>query len=919
MNFTDRNDFIKRGDFYRFNTESGPSIVFMPSPGSATVAVYVFVKGGIRDEIQEANGLSHLCEHMVFNGTSRMDQRELFHRITETGAYFNAFTRRDYTLYYAVFPVEFTLDSLDLLSSMLFQSRMDRESFEKEKFIISQEIRESSLRDDYHPEKLFLKEMFKGSPYSLPVLGTEETLQNITPEQLTGYYREKYVPSNLRILVMGDLPEYKARRYCRYFFYEKHINAGGTTAVPGEENLSCNIGLCADEIPAPAFNFAEKVALIKKQLNTQKNYVYLAIEAPGTESPDFLPFNLFSELIYTGGSLSLENRMRNQLKENFRELYITYLFWKDRGLLVFRILTGKGFSPEKTLNILTEQLVEIPDSPIPQKDLNEFLITEEANRCYGKEKIDLYGLLEAQSFINMDFEMFANFIDDIKTVTPDKIRKTAKEILSSGRYLAFAAGDFGDNEIKEKPGLLLSIPKTKSTGKETEFHLDQKPGKILALENSGFSLQPENRINKHDDSNPKAAKVFKLNSGINLILECHPGSKVFALCLCSPDRRLYETPGKKGIGELTASLMPDGCSGLSRGEFISRLNGMGAILKTSMRKSGNEDNYNINEQSVIRFETLNRFAEDGIKLVADIVMNPNFHEEDIAVRKGQLMTLINENGKKSITYARQLFYEKITGCHPYSTSPLGEIEDIKSITRKDLLDFRNKIFNPANITIAIETSLPEEQVINQMEEAFSVMQHSDINKNDSTFVSIPQFNPPVYGKFQHLSGSEISAIVMGFPLNVPPEDEAAFNIAFSLLSSSISYQLREKQGFVYSVRTTYEKTRYGNFIISSLETSRENCEMAANSLREIITTFYREFVTADDVKRITGNFRGRIRMARLSSVNRAFYLTQNRILNEPLNYPEILLKQMEKLTPYQVGDVLKSYLNNEEIVEVIVF
>ena len=456
----------------------------------------------------------------------------------------------------------------------------------------------------------------------------------------------------------------------------------------------------------------------------------------------------------------------------------------------------------------------------------------------------------------------------------------------------------------------------------------------------------------------------KLNNGMTVILENRPDSGVFALCLCAPDRCIYELPDKNGVGEMLANLMSDGCRGLSRGEFFSQLNSMGIILRTSLRKSLSEDNYFNNEQSVIRLETMNRFAEKSVNLLRDIVMEPNLTDDDIVIRRGQLITLLNEESIKPLSHARRIFYERITGGHSYSRNPLGETDALIKISRDDLSAYRDVLFNPSNLVLAVETSLAPDEVMEMVDRAFfsgifpendSLLSSTGIlpvvgkrvaplsgeenksstdpppgagaarlpNNTNGTahspvgspgFSRFSAFSP---GRFEYPQNRDTSAIMAGFPVSIPPEDEAALQVAISLLSSHLSYRLRECQGFAYSVITGMEKTRYGSFVKVSMETSPENAIRAAQSLREELSAFPNEYVVADDIKRIIGSYRGRTLMNRLSSINRAYYLTGNYTLGEPLNYYAILLKQMETLTGHHVMGVMKKHLGVGEMVEVV--
>ena len=72
------------------NTKCGDSITIM-----------LFIRVGSRDESPKLNGISHVLEHMMFQGTPSYPESQLLHEaIDQYGATFNAYTSLDVTCYY---------------------------------------------------------------------------------------------------------------------------------------------------------------------------------------------------------------------------------------------------------------------------------------------------------------------------------------------------------------------------------------------------------------------------------------------------------------------------------------------------------------------------------------------------------------------------------------------------------------------------------------------------------------------------------------------------------------------------------------------------------------------------------------------------------------------------------------------------
>ncbi|MDP4144357.1 MAG: pitrilysin family protein [Bacillota bacterium] len=168
-----------------------------------SVSVGLWVENGSRNEDIKNNGISHFIEHMFFKGTQKRNSKEIVECIENVGGQINAFTGKEATCFYIK-----TLDShlelsLELLSDMLFNSKFDAEDIEKEKSIVISEINmtEDSPEDvlaDLHSEAIYGKDSL-----SLPILGTEDTVNSFDRDQVKDYIQQHYIPRNSVISISG--------------------------------------------------------------------------------------------------------------------------------------------------------------------------------------------------------------------------------------------------------------------------------------------------------------------------------------------------------------------------------------------------------------------------------------------------------------------------------------------------------------------------------------------------------------------------------------------------------------------------------------------------------------------------------------------------------------------------------------------
>lgn len=190
---------------YEFRTlRNGIRVVAEKIDYLKSVSIGVWVGNGSRYEKREENGISHFIEHMLFKGTEKRDALEIARAIDGVGGQINAFTAREYTCFYTK-----TLDAhadiaLDVLSDMLFNSRLDAEEMDRERRVILEEI---SLYED-SPEDLVYdlasEAAWGDTPMGRTILGTRETLDGITPQIMRDYIKTHYTSPNMIISVSGN-------------------------------------------------------------------------------------------------------------------------------------------------------------------------------------------------------------------------------------------------------------------------------------------------------------------------------------------------------------------------------------------------------------------------------------------------------------------------------------------------------------------------------------------------------------------------------------------------------------------------------------------------------------------------------------------------------------------------------------------
>lgn len=172
-------------------------------PYVSSVSLGVWVGNGSRYETAEENGISHFIEHMVFKGTQNRSAHDIAIEMDSVGGQINAFTTRECTCFYAKTLGEYVDTSIDILSDMVFEPLLSADDMELERRVVLEEIAmyEDSPEDIVYD--LFASTVWGDTPMGRTILGTPQTLENITPDIMREYMRTHYTSKNIVLAISG--------------------------------------------------------------------------------------------------------------------------------------------------------------------------------------------------------------------------------------------------------------------------------------------------------------------------------------------------------------------------------------------------------------------------------------------------------------------------------------------------------------------------------------------------------------------------------------------------------------------------------------------------------------------------------------------------------------------------------------------
>jgi predicted Zn-dependent peptidase len=204
-------------EFRQHQLANGLTILAECNPEAYFGAYGIFVRAGSRDETSEASGVSHFLEHMVFKGTPKRSAEQVNLDLDLLGSSSNARTGEESTIYHAAVLPEFQTDVVELLTDLM-RPALRLEDFEMEKKVIIEEIMMYQDQPPYGGQEQLMLEYFGDHPLGQSVLGSVESVGNLTPERMRAYFQQRYSPGNMALIAAGkiDFPQLvsDAERFC---------------------------------------------------------------------------------------------------------------------------------------------------------------------------------------------------------------------------------------------------------------------------------------------------------------------------------------------------------------------------------------------------------------------------------------------------------------------------------------------------------------------------------------------------------------------------------------------------------------------------------------------------------------------------------------------------------------------------------
>ena len=185
---------------------NGLTLIVREDHSAPVVSAQAWCRAGSVDEGKWLGaGLSHVLEHMLFKGTATRGLGQIEQTVHDAGGTMNAYTSFDRTVYWIDVPDTGASVAIDILCDIMQHATLPEEELGKEMDVIRREM--DMYQDD--PGRRSSRRLFEVaytvSPYRFTIIGYPDIFDELKREDILGYYRDKYIPNNVFLVVVGDV------------------------------------------------------------------------------------------------------------------------------------------------------------------------------------------------------------------------------------------------------------------------------------------------------------------------------------------------------------------------------------------------------------------------------------------------------------------------------------------------------------------------------------------------------------------------------------------------------------------------------------------------------------------------------------------------------------------------------------------
>ena len=309
----------------------------------------------------------------------------------------------------------------------------------------------------------------------------------------------------------------------------------------------------------------------------------------------------------------------------------------------------------------------------------------------------------------------------------------------------------------------------------------------------------------------------------------------------------------------------------------------------------------------------------GADMVADILQNPLFPEEEIEKERGVIIEEIRMYTDAPMRHIHHLWQKALYGDHPLGKRIDGSIETVSAMKRSDFLRYTKKHYHSSNALVVLAGKFDKNKVMEQLKELFKSLPAGDethpkkapVRLTRERFVS------------EERNNLDQTHMIVGVPgVSLSDEKRYAAQLLSIILGGGMSSRLfllvREQHGLAYAVHTGLEAYVDAGSFATQLGVRSDKADMALGLVMSEYDRVMTEDVSDGELKKAKEMVKGRLLLDLEETNALAQFAGGQELLRKKIMTPEKLVSKYNKVTAGEIKKLAKDlFVENKRVVAVL--
>jgi zinc protease len=782
---------------------NGLTVLMRRDTSAPVVAIVTYVKAGYFDETDDVSGIAHVLEHMFFKGTDRRGVGDISKETKGSGGYLNAHTIYDQTVYFTVLPASSLAAGLDIQSDAYANSVIDESELAKELEVIIQEAKRKADSPSALAVETLYEILHDRHRMRRWRIGHEEGLRTLDRAAMMEFYRNFYQPSNTILSIVGDIDVDEAMRRVQSRY-------GPLSDKPPVRE------------PGPAEPHHDDLRYRELSGDITQSQIVIGWRTAHTMHEDTPVLDFAGHILAAGRS----SRLYRALRERQLVSSVSAYNYSPTELGVF--VTHAESPPEKTVDAaraLWDQMRALREEPIDPLEM------ERVRRIFDARWLRRFESMEGQANYLAEWEALGDwklgddYYERFMSVTSEQIHDVA------ARYLT-----------PERAGIVIYRPESLSP---IASNAEEAVSLFEAVKPEPLeSLPPREHEEINTAGSPPQLEtveagvhVFRTANGMPILVRPKPGAAIAHFAIQAVGGVRDETAETAGLTTLAMRTTLKGTARRTAAQIAEDSEMLGASIGTSIGTEGFGWSMSVPVQHL----------GEAIALVADVVHEAAIPEGALETERALALADLESLRDDMFRYPMRLLMSCAYGDHPYSRSPLGTEESLRSASVEGVRQWYRGRLLESELVVGVVGDVVPEEVAAEIAEAID---SSHVMRVDPLEVPSWPSKEMICVESREKAQTALALAFQG-PSRHDDRRFAAQLIATiaSGLGGRFFDELRDRQSLAYTVHAYTSEHQLAGMFLSYIATSPEKEEIARSGLLREFERLRDEPVTEDELAR----------------------------------------------------------------------